>query len=297
MSGTILYLPTPRTMPHAVVPSPVPASVDVTGWSQIDVTFTGQPHERSTAIAVADVLDEWCAQGGGRWWFLNQDRGWRVYLHGQRPAEAVARLNETGQASSTEFWRAVPARTLTAGVSVVRGQHVSEARTLVLADLHCADSQGVMDYRREDHPLLVPRHLAGVLTVALCHAAGLSTPQTADFVDQHWLDATPLGESARVRAHGLAEMLGAYLLMPATRLLELDLYSAMWTSALADAGEGLRILAHQGSTSTPSALVPDTLQHDLRLAVAAHWNRLGLTPRDQQVLAVAIRNALWATER
>ncbi|PUB32575.1 lantibiotic biosynthesis dehydratase-like protein [Promicromonospora sp. AC04] len=299
MSGTILYLPTPRTQSDmqgtVVVPSPRPAPADMVGWSQLDLVFTAGPEARTAeAIVVADVLDELCAQAGGRWWFLNQDRGWRVYLQGLPAIRAAKRVNQAGHAGRAGPWWAIPTPAPLSVRPVGNLPGVPAPRALVLADLHCADSQGVLDYLREDHPLLVPRHLAGILTVALCHAAGLSTPQTADFVDQHWLDATPLGEAARVRAHGLTEMLGAYLLTPATRLLELDPYAAVWASALADAGERVCALTHQGFTPTPSATVPDALQCDLRHAVAAHWNRLGLNPADQQILAVAIRNALWA---
>ncbi|GAA2234424.1 hypothetical protein GCM10010413_37210 [Promicromonospora sukumoe] len=300
MSGTILYLPTPRTaQPYTqgtiVVPSPTPAPADVVGWSQLDLVFTAGPQARTgVAIVLADVLDELCAQASVRWWFLNQDRGWRVYLQGLPAVEAAAWVNQAGPTGRAGPWWAAPAPTPLSMRPVGNLSGVPGPRALVLADLHCADSQGVLDYLREDHPLLVPRHLAGILTVALCHAAGLSTPHTADFVDQHWLDATPLEKAARVRAHGLTEMLGAYLLTPATRLLDLDQYAAVWASALADAGGRLCALTHQGFTPTPSATVPDALQRDLRHAVAAHWNRLGLHPVDQQVLAVAIRNALWA---
>jgi hypothetical protein len=297
MSATILYLPTPRTTPEGVaVPSPEPAPLDAVGWSQIDLTFTDLPHGRTTtAIEIADVLGGWSARGGGRWWFLNQDRGWRVYLQGLPPKEAAAWLNQTAQASTAGSWRAAPVRAKTSAGPMERSpRRAPGSRALVLADLHCADSKGVLDYLREDHPLLVPRHLAGVLTVVLCHSAGLSDAQAADFVDQHWLGPAPLEESGRVRAHGLTEMLGAYLIMPATRLLDLDPYAAEWVSAMADAGKRLRALTHQGFTPAPDAVVPDALQHDLRLAVAAHWNRLGLAPVEQQILAVAIRNALWA---
>ncbi|MFI8528293.1 hypothetical protein ACIGB8_27800 [Promicromonospora sukumoe] len=101
MSGTILYLPTPRTQSDmqgtVVVPSPRPAPADVVGWSQLDLVFTAGPETRTAAaIVVADFLDELCAQAGGRWWFLNQDRGWRVYLQGLPALEAAAWVNQEG---------------------------------------------------------------------------------------------------------------------------------------------------------------------------------------------------------
>ncbi|WP_454852295.1 hypothetical protein [Promicromonospora soli] len=304
MTATIVYLPTGLTPPltpdstHSI-PDPVPDPRHVEGWLPIDVEFFDQSRALIVgAHAVAPVLDALCARHGGQWWFVNQQPGWRVYLQDVPVTEAAVALDRPLRSGHRGSWTAnlvAPQKqTAPAQTSGVAGQ--ARSRSQVLGDLHCSDSRGALDYLR-DRPLLAPRHVAGILTPMLCRAAGLADISTADFVDRHWLHAAQLDEPTRARAQGLTEMLGSLLRTPATRLLELDSYGARWAAGLTHAGERLGKVGHAGFVSTRGEPTPEVVQHDLRSAVAAQWNRLGLSPTEQVVLAVAIRNVLWTRRK
>jgi hypothetical protein len=298
MTGMVIYLPTADKLTDStpVSPGPTPDAADVAGWSQLDVLFP-ETDCASGLDVVAVILDGLCAHRGGRWWFLNHDKGWRVYLQDLLVEEAILVLNWPGVHDNPVPWTATspptPAPRLTRPRSTQPTYDADRRRALM--DLHCADSRGVLDCAR-DRPLLAPRHIAGILTTVICRAAGLSDAQTADFVDEHWLGAAPVAEPARIRAHGLTEMLSALLRTPAAALLDLDPYAARWAAELTHAATRLGA-ANQGFLPTPRTAVPEALRLDLRLVVAAQWNRLGFSPTDQQILAVAIRNALWSQER
>lgn len=103
MTAKIVYLPM-TTMPPlnsdptVSIPDPTPDPGHVAGWLTIDVEFADRSRAPLVgAHAVAPVLDALCERHAGQWWFLNQDPGWRVYMHGV-PATDVGAANRAARA-------------------------------------------------------------------------------------------------------------------------------------------------------------------------------------------------------
>lgn len=325
--ASVIYLPAPRTPgpsaraartdPVPVGPGPHP--LHLAGWLPVEVEFADPMRAAATgAHLVAPVLDALCRlQGpGARWWFVNDAGGWRVYLQGVPTAAAVATLTRTSRARSArtanmsgggrrEFWTArvtTPRRPVAEDRPVLGGQTGTKTspargrrRAEALAALHVADTRGVMAHLRQP-PGFAPRYLAGILTAAMCRAAGLDDADAADFLERYWplpgrLDAAELDQ-----ARGLAGMLTLYLRTPIGDLLESE-PAVAWAADLTGAAGRLRAAAYEGFVTSRHRPVPEFLRYDLAHAIGAHWNRLGLSGREQTVLSVALRTTLWRTRR
>jgi hypothetical protein len=171
----------------------------------------------------------------------------------------------------------------------------SRRRAEAMGDLHVADSRGALAYLREP-PGFAPRYLAGILTAAMCRAAGLDDAEAADLLERYWPLPGRLEAADLDRARGLADLLSLYLRTPTGDLLDSDA-TIRWTADLTAAAARLRAVAYEGFVATRRLPTPEFLWQDLAHAIGAHWNRLGLSAGEQIVLAVALRNTLWRTRR
>lgn len=312
-AASVIYLPNPPapTDRHALPARPHP--VYGTSWRAIDVEPATPQHPTVSGVhMVASVLDILCAQHepAGRWWFVHHGHRWRVYLEGVPPETAVAALTRTsaparhaGQSRPVAWTARVgppePGRPVVDPASGRREISLTRPartrrRARSIEDLHVADTRGVLAYVRESS-LLAPRYVAGILTAAMCRAAGLQDPQVADLLNRLCPASHDLDDQAQARVQGLTGMLTHHLSTPAGDLLESP-DTASWIAELCAAATRLGSAARTATTSAGDRLVPPSLGEDLLHVVSAHWNRLGLTGPEQDVLAVALRNTLRRTK-
>lgn len=259
------------------------------------------------AHVLAPALDALYAPKVPRWWFLRQADSWHVHLGGADRTRAGHALDELVRSGILRHWahdRSCPPPTAprpadaadAAGAAAVV-EATGAAATVppcgdvddrLLLDLHHADSEGVVGYLRERRPVLAERHVAGVLARAVCRAAGLDDLEGADVLDRLVRRGPALDERSQLRARGLADLLGVLLCLPADQVLGPDGYAVRWVTGLTTAAGRLGSAHRAGARPNGRGHLHDLLGH----AMTAQWNRLGLSPANQTVLAVATRDAL-----
>lgn len=168
-------------------------------------------------------------------------------------------------------------------------------------DLQRADSRCSLAYLRQldrkpetRRPLLRTGHVAGILALAVCRAAGLDRATAVDVLDTlARRSAGGLDESSRARAHGLAGVLTLPWGVPASKIQGGS--TTPWATDVAMTARGLAATRAGDLPAAEHAAYP---QSQLARALAAQWDPLGLTAAtDQIILAVATRDALRTTRR
>jgi hypothetical protein len=315
----------PLTTATAVVPVRMIARSEASRTSTGSATWQGSLRleivfAKTESIAslgahvVGPNLDVACALGQGAWWFLRREHGW--HLHLDHAGEPVGRtrmplvLNKLVERGIVQHWTqdascqssresshgACPG--LGTGHQAVSCAGIGPESGL---DLHRADTRGSLAYLRQLHrmpetrrPLLRTGHVAGILARAVCRAAGLDRETAAEVLDTlARRNAAGLDESSQVRAHGLTGILTMLWEVPVPKALGSSI--TPWATDIAMAARGLAAATRAGDL--PAADHAACLQGELARALAAQWDRLGLTVTDQTILAVATRDALRTSRR
>jgi len=266
------------------------------GWLQVYVEFTDwAASEQAAARHLAPLLHQ--AQTSGLTsgcWFVRKHPCWRLRLglppgSGGQALEALLRPALDGLVGSgaIQGWRPGIYEAEEAAFGGPSGMAVAH-------DLFTADSEAVLRLLADaggSGARLGRRELSLALCTTLLHGARLEWYEQGDA----WHRVTrmrPLpGDVTAEQVSGLTASTTALLATdtsPASRLLEAGgplADAAGWAAAFRQAGEDLGTLARCG-----------TLQRGLREVlsyhVIFHWNRLGLTSRQQAILARACRDAI-----
>lgn len=251
------------------------------------------------AHAVGPHLDEACAATRGTWWFLRDASGWHVHLDGVDRARIALALNRLVQRGILQDWttdlRCAPSPVGPTTGSVIGGLSCDRLAPGAATDLHRADSRGTLAYLRElglpetHRSPLRTAHVLGILARTVCTEAGFDAGMSSDVLDSlARRNAGGLNESARVRAHGLTDLLTLLWQAPASHTLGGAI--TPWATDLLVIARSLGSAAQL--SGLPHAEGVAHLRAQLQFALAAQWDRLGLTRTDQTILAVATRGAL-----
>jgi thiopeptide-type bacteriocin biosynthesis protein len=222
--------------------------------------------EQTMARVVGPALDTLHQDPAG-WWFLPEPPGWRVYLRTPDPL-AVSRLlrtlgkNADIAATQPEIYQPDPRPF--GGLTGTSTAH----------EFCIVDSRAVLDYARLPDPPLARRELSIALVDGLLSSAGLDWSARRD-VYTRLGTIYPPADPATVRRVG-GELL-AFLTDPA---LDLTLIAGPWIDACATAGRTL-------ADASDRRLLTRRITSVLAALVHAHWDRLGLPPATQAVLAHA----------
>jgi thiopeptide-type bacteriocin biosynthesis protein len=268
-------------------------------WYQVRVQWRPwESAERTAAVQLGPRLDRLREAGVlGTWWFIRKAPCWRLRL---RPGLAVVRadltasvlvvLDELVAAGHVELWRESiyePEEAALGGPPGISAAH----------DLFSADSGAILEYLRRlgsdgrANPTIGRRELSMLLCSTLMRAAGQEWHEQGDI----WLRV------ARMRRPASATTSHYWRPMVAkvTRLMTVNTQplgepfgesgrlslTIPWFASFADAGRQLGAAASDGALRRG---VRDILAHH----VIFHWNRLGLSTRDQGVLASAAFDAI-----
>jgi thiopeptide-type bacteriocin biosynthesis protein len=257
-------------------------------WQQLYIQFTDWAEaEQTTADHLVPVLNS--AQADGEttgWWFLRKHPCWRIRilpsaLTGQKPFTITNVLEELASAGHIHAWWPGTYEPETAAFGGTTSMAVAHT-------LFCADSQAVLT---APHGTLGRRELSVLLCSTLMRAAALEWYEQGDV----WYRITrdrPLPDGIDPeKVRGLARQITPLLIADTSAgasLLQSDQAlqrAATWVAAFRDAGTALGTASRDGTLDRG-------LRHVIAYHVIFHWNRLGLAPHTQSLLAHAAYTAI-----
>lgn len=255
-------------------------------WYQVNVEFS----DWSTAETVGTTYLgprlahlEGCGELG-TWWFLRKHPCWRLRLRGADVAAVNQLLDELTATGAIAHWLPTTYEPETAAFGGANGMDT-------IHDLFCADSRGVLDYLRHEHPGIGRRELSILLISGLLEAAGLDAFERGDvFARVAQLRPTPT-DANTTRIEQLAENVRVLLSVPdlSTSGLfspgEPAAHASPWLTAFQTAG-------HQLGTAAVQGQLKRGLRAVLTHVLIFHWNRFGLSATSQSLLARAATSAL-----
>lgn len=259
-------------------------------WQMIRISFADSRRAEGTLLAaLAPCLDRLSAVGViDGWWFVRKAGDWRIRLLGAGTRHTVAMnihptLDQLAASGLIESWRhsvyepEVPAFGGPTGMKITH-------------ELFIADTEGVLDYLRQQDPALGRREISVTLVSAMLRAAGLEW-----FEQGHvWhLVAGMRPLPGDVHADDGIQK----LIAPIATLLAGDVagvfspgaplhHALPWNDAFTRAGADLRAADRAGELDRG-------LRRILAHQVIFHWNRLGLSARTQAILAHAAQQAIF----
>jgi thiopeptide-type bacteriocin biosynthesis protein len=262
-------------------------------WWQLYIEFTDWPaSEQIAARRLAPLLAQVQATGlASDWWFIRKHPCWRIRLRpgpdprAMKDAVGIALDGFASDGMIRRWWPGIyePEEPAFGGAEGMAAAH----------SLFTADSAAIMETLRGDHDSssLGRRELSVVLCTSLFNGAALEWYEQGDA----WHRVTrerPLPSD--VSADQISELETAVRILltadttPGSALFRPDgplAAAAPWAAAFRQAGLQLETLARSG-----------TLQRGLRQTLSYHiifhWNRLGLTTRQQAILAHAAYNII-----
>ncbi|MCY9784956.1 thiopeptide-type bacteriocin biosynthesis protein [Nocardiopsis sp. EMB25] len=260
------------------------------GWRQTYVEFTDwAAADDIAATHLLPLLLRMEKQYGGVWWFIRKYPCWRLRLststHG---LEARVRLAEVldGLVSSGHV------RAWWPGVYEPETPAFGGAEGVAVAHrLFHADSRSILELASREAAPIGHRELSVLLLTVLMRAAGLEWYEQGDvwhrIAEERPLPADVPSDrlyvlSADVRTILMADTAPDGPLFGETR-------TAAFASEHADA---FRVAGQALGSSARKGVLDRGLRHVIAYHAIFHWNRLGLAPRTQSVLAWAARAAI-----
>jgi thiopeptide-type bacteriocin biosynthesis protein len=255
-------------------------------WYQVRVRFPDwSAAEAVGATMLGPSLDRLRADGAvAGWWFLRKHPCWRLRLLRADTAAVNRVLDELSDTGVIERWWP----TLYEPETAAFGGPIGMA---TIPDLFCADSEGVLEYLRQDAPGLSRRELSILLLSGLMRAAELDTFECGDVFDRVARLRPAPADTDIARITKLADNVRVLLSIP--NLADSELFTpggpvahaAAWLAALRAAGERL---GHDAADGRLNRGLRAILTH----VVIFHWNRFGLSATSQGILARAATTAL-----
>ncbi|ASU85806.1 methyltransferase [Nocardiopsis gilva YIM 90087] len=258
-------------------------------WWQVYVEFTEWETAESYAVDhLAPLLRRWEAeQDITGWWFIRKYPCWRLRLRPrgpQSPARIRAALDDLVNAGRIRRWWTGIYEPETAAF----GGHVGIA---IAHNLFHADSRAVLDLSTRDHTTIGRRELSILLCTALMRGAGLEWYEQGDVWDRVRHERPTPPDVTPERLRPMVNALQTLLLAdtaPDGLMFGPDgplKFAATWATASDQAGRDLRAAVRNGTLERG-------LRRILSYLVIFHWNRLGLSGRDQSALSWAARTAI-----
>jgi thiopeptide-type bacteriocin biosynthesis protein len=267
-------------------------------WHQVRVQWRNwESAERVAAMVLAPQLERIRESGVlGSWWFVRKAPCWRLRLRpgstsvrADLAASVSAVLEDLSVAGHVERW----SETIYEPEQAVFGGRLGIS---VAHDLFSADGCAILDYLRRAaadggaQVLIGRRELSALLCSTLMRAAGQEWHEQGDV----WLRVARMRPTTSTISRGWQRTI-ARLTQLMTASTEPSgepfgeggrlSFTAPWFAAFADAGRALGTAATDGSLRRG---VRDILAHH----VIFHWNRLGLSIKDQSILASAASAAI-----
>lgn len=237
-------------------------------WADAEPLFAGK---------VAARLDE--LDPAAAWWFLRKYPHWRVRVRTRDHRAVEALLDDLATAGTISGWQPGIYEPETAAFG-------GEAAMLIVHDLFCADSRGVLGYAQQHSPALGRRELSLLLIRAMLQHGGLDWFETGDVFDRVAQMRPTSADHDTTGIDALAVKMRPLLAVDITT--DMSLFAsggalscaAPWLSAFIEAGKLLG-----------EAAAANCLDRGLRATIAQivifHWNRLGLSAPAQGILAHA----------
>jgi thiopeptide-type bacteriocin biosynthesis protein len=262
-------------------------------WYQVRVQWRDwESAEWTAAVRFGPRLDRLRDTGAlGAWWFIRKAPCWRLRL---RPGLANVRAELTASVSSVldelvaaghveRWWENIyePEEAAFGGPLGISAAH----------DLFEADSRAILEYLRRlgsggcGNLTIGRRELSMLLCSTLMRAAGQEWHEQGDI----WLRVARMRSPASSTSDYSRPVAGKlmHLMTVSTQPVEEPFgkggrlsFTMPWFAAFADAGRQLGAAASHGTLQRG---VRDVLAHH----VIFHWNRLGLSTKEQSVLASA----------
>jgi thiopeptide-type bacteriocin biosynthesis protein len=248
-------------------------------WYDVRVEFTDwKTAETVGTTHLGPALDALHTAGAHTgWWFLRKHPCWRIRLH-RADTTAVDRVldNLTTTGHLARWWPTIyePEMAAFGGITCLD----------VIHNLFCADTRGVLEHLRHDQPSLDRRELSVLLLTALFHGAGLDSFERGDVFHRVAQQRATPPDTYTAKIEQLAAALRPVLTLddPARADLFDDAGPAAhalgWLMAFRDAGGQLGEAAASGHLGRG-------LRAILTHVVIFAWNRIGLSPTSQAVLA------------
>ncbi|MEU9891098.1 thiopeptide-type bacteriocin biosynthesis protein [Sphaerisporangium sp. NPDC051017] len=260
-------------------------------WWQIHLEFTDwNSAEQAAADHLAPLLHRVQTDSlTSAWWFIRKHPCWRLRLRPGADGQAMrpclgAALDALAAAGRIRRWWPGIYETETAafgGPAAMQAAH----------DLFDADSHAIIALLQGDHSGLGRRELSLLLCGILLQSADLEWYEQADVWDRVSQDRPLRADVPARKITGLSDSL--ITLMHADTTPEGPLFgsggpvasAAGWADAFRQTG---RTLASQSRTGT----LRRGLREILSYHIIFHWNRLGISTRQQSILAVSARAAI-----
>jgi thiopeptide-type bacteriocin biosynthesis protein len=269
-----------------------PATRPVSGeWWQAYIEFPDTAtSEQAAARHLAPLLDH--ARENGLiagWWFIRKHPCWRVRL---LPGPARDDLEATMGAALDELASAGVILRWWPGIYEAEEAAFGGPEAMTIAhDLFTADTQAIMGLFGGTQAGLGRRELSIIVITALLRGAGLEWYEQGDAWHRAGRERPLPADVPAAKVSELAARVKTLLVTdtaPDSELFQPTgpmAASTGWTAAFRQAGQQLGVLARSG-----------TLQRGLREVlsyhVIFHWNRLGLSARQQAILAWSAREAI-----
>ncbi|MGW1974150.1 thiopeptide-type bacteriocin biosynthesis protein [Streptomyces sp. NPDC001889] len=255
-------------------------------WRQLYIQFTDWSEAEQTTAALVPALDT--AEHDGLitgWWFIRKHPCWRIRIliaDGTHVPDTIpAILDELAQDGRVERWWPGVYEPETAAFGGDTSMTI--AHTLFHADSHAALTT--------PHGNLGRRETSLLLCATLMRAAGLEWYEQGD-VWYRVAQERPLPPDVpSTKIHSMIANVRPLLLAdtsPASPMIQSDLtlkHAADWVHAFRRAGRELH-------TANLAGALHRGLRHVLAYHVIFHWNRIGLRPHVQSVLAHAAKAAI-----
>jgi thiopeptide-type bacteriocin biosynthesis protein len=260
-------------------------------WYDVRVEFTDwKTAETVGTTHLGPALDALHTAGAHTgWWFLRKHPCWRIRLH-RADTTAVDRVLDdlTTAGHLARWWPTIyePEMAAFGGITCLD----------VIHDLFCADTRGVLDHLRQNGFPLGRREITVLLFIALFHGAGLDSFERGDVFDRVARERRSVPGIGTAKINELANTLRTVLTLNDPSQADLfdstgpAAHAITWLTAYRDAGTRLGEKAVRGQLSRG-------LRAILTHVVIFAWNRLGLSPTTQAILARSAVAALLPDSR
>ncbi|WP_243744775.1 thiopeptide-type bacteriocin biosynthesis protein [Streptomyces hainanensis] len=258
-------------------------------WWQLYLQFPDwHAAEQTAAEHLAPLLNHAEAAGDiTAWWYIRKHPCWRLRLHTQPGAHTEARigsaLDDLVTAGHIERWWTGIYEPETAAFG-------GETSMTCAHTLFHADSRAILDLSHHTSPL-GRRELSLLLCTTLIRAAGLEWYEAGDVWHRVAAERSLPADPAPERLHAMARDVKLVLLADSTAegpMLSEDgplAFAADWVDVFHRIGAALGTEARAGRLGRG-------LRQVLAYHVIFHWNRIGLPPRTQSILATAASIAI-----
>lgn len=263
------------------------------GWWQLYIEFPDWAASEQTATRhLAPLLDEIGASGLiTGWWFIRKNPCWRLRL---RPGPDAPVMQAAIRAALDGLTASGALRRWRPGVYEAEEAAFGGPEGMAAAhDLFMADSGAVMHLLRggQGGSGVGRRELSVLLCTALLRGARLEWYEQGDAWHRVTLERPLPADVTAGQVSALAESIK--VLLTADTSPDSGLFrpgaplatAADWAAAFRQVGRELGTLARSG-------VLQRGLREVLSYHVIFHWNRLGLTARQQAILAGVARNAI-----